>query len=174
MAAPFEGLFGDTSELRVIQFLLPLRKLEFNVSELARGTGISRQTMVSVTKKLTKWNVLKLTSKHGNANYYAINDDSMFVEAFETLNNCIIEQMVGQEELNRIANYSLEHSLVCIDTLTPPQSSYIKGVECSETPANVWLRPSQTNRSDQSEFKESQENSKIGIYLGGSNNAVAA
>ena len=72
MTAPFEGVFGDTSELRVIQFLLPLKSLEFNISELDRGTGISRQTMVSVMRKLAKWNVLKLTSTHGNANYYAI------------------------------------------------------------------------------------------------------
>ncbi len=139
MAAPFEGLLGDTSELRAIQFLLPLRGLEFNVSELARGTGISRQTMVSVTKKLIKWNVLKLTSRHGNANYYAINDDSMFVEAFESLNNCIIEQMLGEDELNRIANYSLENSPICVDAQNHPQPSYIKVVEGSETPANGWL-----------------------------------
>jgi len=84
MAAPFEGLFGDTSELRVIQFLLPLKGLEFNISELARNTGISRQTMISITKKLTKWNVLKLTSRHGNANYYSINEDSALLKLSRT------------------------------------------------------------------------------------------
>jgi len=174
MAAPFEGLFGDTSELRVIQYLLPLRGLEFNVSELARGTGISRQTMVSVTKKLTKWNVLKLTGRHGNANYYAINDESIFVEAFESLNNFIIEQMVGDDELDRIANYSSEHSPICIETLPPIQSSYIKIVEGSETSPSAWLLQNQTNQSGQSDFKESREKLKIGFYLGGSDNAVAA
>jgi hypothetical protein len=124
MTAPFEGVFGDTSELRVIQFLLPLKDLEFNISELARGTGISRQTMVSVMRKLAKWNVLKLTNRHGNANYYAINEDSGFVEAFESLNNCIVEQILGEEELGSIANYAHERAQIPIAEI--PQKIYVK------------------------------------------------
>jgi hypothetical protein len=174
MAAPFEGLFGDTSELRVVQFLMPLKGLEFNISELARSTGISRQTMISVTKKLTKWNVLKLTCRHGNANYYAINEDSMFIEAFEALNNCIVEQLIGEEELNRIANYSLEHPQVCLVASKPSDSGYIV-VESYETSAKGWLHlSSKTDHLEQPTSKEPLANSRIGINLGVSNYAVAA
>ena len=112
MSKPFEGLFGDGSELRLIQFMLPSKGLEFNISELARGTGVTRQTLVHVVKKLVNWNVLKIASKHGNANYYALNEDSGYVEAFESLNNCIIEQILGTEELARIADYSMKHAHV--------------------------------------------------------------
>lgn len=96
MAAPFEGLFGDTSELRTIQFLLPVRDLKFNISELARETRISRQTMTRVVAKLTKWNVLKIAGRYGGANYYTLNDGSDFIKAFEDLDNCIIGQMLGE------------------------------------------------------------------------------
>jgi DNA-binding transcriptional regulator GbsR (MarR family) len=113
MAAPFEGLLGDTSELRTVQFLLPVKGLKFNISELARETGISRQTMVRVVKKLVKWNVLKIASKHGGVNYYTLNEDSGFIEAFEKLNNRIIEQMLGEEKLAEIANYQLKPAQVC-------------------------------------------------------------
>ena len=65
-----------------------------------------------VVKKLVNWNVLKIASKHGNANYYALNEDSGYVEAFESLNNCIIEQILGTEELARIADYSMKHAHV--------------------------------------------------------------
>jgi len=109
MRAPFEGVFGNSSELRVIQFMLPYKGSHFNISELARGTGITRPTLAYVVRKLAKWNVLKVLGKHGNANYYALNEDSGFVEVFENLDNRIIEQMLGEEELARIANYSLEH-----------------------------------------------------------------
>ncbi|HQI67614.1 MAG TPA: winged helix-turn-helix domain-containing protein [Methanothrix sp.] len=108
MAKPFEGLLGDSSELRLIQFMLPSKGLEFNISELARGAGVSRQTLVHIVKKLVKWNLLRISSKHGNANYYALNEDSGFVEAFESLNNRIIEQMLGAEELAKIAEYSIK------------------------------------------------------------------
>ncbi len=111
MSAPFEKIFGDTSELRVIQFLLPMNGLEFNISDMARGADISRQALNNVVKKLLKWNVLKITSKHGNANYYALNETSGFIEAFENLNNRIIEQMLGEETLAEIADYSLERCI---------------------------------------------------------------
>jgi DNA-binding transcriptional regulator GbsR (MarR family) len=97
MVAPFEGLFGDTSELRTIQFLLPVSGLRFNISELARETRISRQTMMRVVAKLTKWNVLKIAGRHGGANYYALNQDSGFIKAFEDLDNLIIEQMEDEQ-----------------------------------------------------------------------------
>jgi DNA-binding transcriptional regulator GbsR (MarR family) len=111
VSAPFEKIFGDTSELRVIQFLLPMNGLEFNISEMARGADVSRQALNNVVKKLLKWNVLKITSKHGNANYYALNENSGFIEAFENLNNLIIEQMLGEETLAEIADYSLERCI---------------------------------------------------------------
>ena len=111
MSAPFEKVFGDTSELRVIQFLLPMNGLEFNISDIARGADVSRQALNNVVKKLLKWNVLKITSKHGNANYYALNGNSGFIEAFENLNNRIIEQMLGEETLAEIADYSIERCI---------------------------------------------------------------
>jgi DNA-binding transcriptional regulator GbsR (MarR family) len=132
MAKPFEGIFGDGSELRVIQFMLPSKGLEFNISELARGTGVTRQTLVHVVRKLVYWNVLMIASKHGNANYYALNEDSGFVEAFERLNNCIIEQMLGVEELAKIADYSMKHAHVTNDAPNPSHPSYIVA-ECGET-----------------------------------------
>jgi hypothetical protein len=45
VSAPFEKIFGDTSELRVIQFLLPMNGLEFNISDIARGADVSRQAL---------------------------------------------------------------------------------------------------------------------------------
>jgi len=111
VSAPFEKIFGDTSELRVIQFLLPMNGLEFNISDMARGADVSRQALNNVVKKLLKWNVLKITSKHGNANYYALNENSGFIEAFKNLNNRIIEQMLGEETLDEIADYSRERCI---------------------------------------------------------------
>jgi hypothetical protein len=55
--------------------------------------------------------LLKITSKHGNANYYALNENSGFIEAFGNLNNRIIEQMLGEEKLAEIADYSIEPSI---------------------------------------------------------------
>ena len=118
MVAPFEGLLGDTSELRTIQFLLPVSGMRFNISELARETRISRQTMIRVVAKLTKWNVLKIAGRHGGANYYALNQDSGFIKAFEDLDNLIIEQMESEERKMKMAAESREQCPV-ISALQP-------------------------------------------------------
>ncbi len=172
MTAPFEGLFGETSELRVIQFLLPLKGLEFNISELARGTGVSRQTMISVVKKLTKWGVLKLMSRHGNARYYAINDDSGFIEAFEALNNCIVEQMLGAVELAQIANYSIDHSPVSVDAQRFSQAN-CPASDCTEEMLDGWSALNSKDRIAQKKIEARLSNSEIKVNLG-ENHAVAA
>jgi DNA-binding transcriptional regulator GbsR (MarR family) len=111
MHAPFSGVFGNSNELKIIQFLMPLKSLEFNISEIARGTGVSRQTLGPIIKKLTKWNVLRIANRHGDVNYYVMHEDSGFVEAFENINNRIIEQMLDEETLAEIARCSLERQI---------------------------------------------------------------
>jgi DNA-binding transcriptional regulator GbsR (MarR family) len=108
MHAPFSGVFGNSNELKIIQFMMPLNIMEFNISEIARGIGVSRQTLGPIIKKLTKWNVLRISSRHGEVNYYSLNEDSGFIEAFEIINNRIIEQMLDDETLAEIARCSIE------------------------------------------------------------------
>ena len=137
LAKPFEGVFGKNCELKVIQFLLPLSDLEFNISEIARNVGVSRQTLEPVIKKLAKWNVLKVVSRHGNARYFAMNKDSGFIEAFENLNNCIIEQMLGEETLSQIEQYCQEHSSHIIPLSTEIKSLYV--TDTPDYPEKNWM-----------------------------------
>ena len=125
MVAPFEGLLGDTSELRTMQFLLPAIGMRFNISELARGTRISRQTMIRVVAKLTKWNVLKIAGRHGGANYYALNQDSGFIKVFEDLDNLIIEQMESEDSKMKMAAESREQFPI-VSSLRPEDHNLSK------------------------------------------------
>lgn len=99
MAEPFEKIFGDTSELRVIESLLPNKNRDFNITEIAEESDISRQAAIPVVKKFLQWNLLKIDSKRGNANYYKVNEDSDFIKAFREINNNIITRILGEVEL---------------------------------------------------------------------------
>jgi DNA-binding transcriptional regulator GbsR (MarR family) len=99
LSEPFEKIFGDTSELRVIESLLPNKNRDFNITELAEESDISRQAAIPVVKKFLQWNLLKIDSKRGNANYYKVNEDSDFIKAFREINNSIITLILGEEEL---------------------------------------------------------------------------
>jgi len=99
MAEPFEKIFGDTCELRVIESLLPNKNRDFNITEIAEESDISRQAAIPVVKKFLQWNLLKIDSKRGNANYYKVNEDSDFIKAFREINNNIITRILGEVEL---------------------------------------------------------------------------
>jgi DNA-binding Lrp family transcriptional regulator len=164
VVVPFEKVFGDTSELRVIQFLLPMKDYEFNISDLARGSGVSRQALNSVVRKLLKWHVLKVVSKRSNANYYAFDKDSGFLGAFEDLNNYIIEQMLGEETLTKIAIYSVERHI----KIQPVEelSQYHARGWLSESP-DSWSRLHLEDRPKPISFEKSLEVKKENVYAGG-------
>lgn len=106
---PFEGIFGDTVELRVTQFLFCTQGLSFTISEIAEGISVARKLVVPAVNKLYKWRVIIRVDKLRNADLYIFNPYPGYVDAFTMLNNNIIEQILGKEELERIADYAREH-----------------------------------------------------------------
>jgi len=149
MSAPFEGLLGNSNELKIIQFLLPLGSLEFNISEIARGTGVTRQTLEPVIRKLNKWHVIKIASKHGNANYYVMDGNSGFIEVFEDLNNRLIEQMLGEETLEEIAMCSLEQHIKIQPIETPTYGVKNGWITAAGVAGEDW---SNINRSERGNY----------------------
>lgn len=105
MDKPFEGVFGNNCELRIIEFLLPLKDIEFNISELADEVGISRPTATNVIKKFVDHGIMKVSQERSGTKYYEINSESPYVKIFENLNNIIIEQMLSEEELYEIHDH---------------------------------------------------------------------
>ena len=105
MRKPFEGIFGNTAELRLLEFLLPLEGLSFNLSELAEEAGVSRPTVQKVVEKFVEHGILKVAKKQGNTKFYEINPTSPFVMLFEEINNVLIEEMLSEETLAEIREY---------------------------------------------------------------------
>ena len=116
MARPFEGLFGNTCELRILEFLLPLSDMEFNITELAEEAGVSRVTAGRVVKKFVACGLLNVGA--GKVPLYSINTDSSIVRRVDDLNNALIEKMLGEERLKEIHEYIQER-----DISTPPDIS---------------------------------------------------
>lgn len=105
MNKPFEGLLGNSSELKMIEYLLPLDEIEYDITELSKDVGISRPTTTEIVNKFVKWGILKLTRTTGNMTYYSINNKSPIVESIEQFNNTLIENILGDEMLYEIHDY---------------------------------------------------------------------
>ena len=101
MKQPFEGLFGDTCESRILQFLLPMYGIEFDMAELAEEIKLTRQSISKVMKKFSSRGMVKIR-KEGRTWFYSINKDSPLVKRLEDLDNSLIESMVGPAEFKKI------------------------------------------------------------------------
>jgi transposase len=104
MTSPFEGLLGNNSELRMLEYLLPLDGIDFNITELAEEVGVSRVTATRVVKKFAEWGVLNSRARAG-VTYYSINPESAIVKNIEQFNNILIENILGDETLYEIHDY---------------------------------------------------------------------
>lgn len=105
MSKPFEGLLGNNSELRMIEYLLPLKDVELSVNEMAKDIGISKIIVDRNVKKFVKWGVMNLTRTTEVISYYSINSESPIVKCIEQFNNALIENILGDEKLYDIHEY---------------------------------------------------------------------
>jgi hypothetical protein len=101
MKQPFGGLFGDTCETRLLQFLLPMYGIEFEMAELTEEIGLTRQSIAKAMKKFSDRGMVKIR-KEGRTWLYAINENSPLVKRLEDFDNSLIEVMAGPEESDKI------------------------------------------------------------------------
>lgn len=110
MVKPFGGILGNNSELRTIQYLLPFKNMEFNITELAEEVGVSRQTISKVVKNFVEFGILNVSCERSGVKYYQLDRTSPFVTLFGDLNNRLVEHMLGDEVLYQIHEYWAERA----------------------------------------------------------------
>ncbi|MDP3397207.1 MAG: winged helix-turn-helix domain-containing protein [Methanoregula sp.] len=101
MKQPFEGLFGDTCETRLLQFLLPMYGIEFDMAELVEEIGLTRQSIAKAMKKFSDRGMVKIR-KDGRTWLYSINEESPLIKRLEDFDNSLIESMIGPAEFKKI------------------------------------------------------------------------
>ncbi|MDD5142979.1 winged helix-turn-helix domain-containing protein [Methanoregula sp.] len=101
MKKPFEGLFGDTCETRLLQFLLPMYGIEFDMKELKDEVKLTRQSISKAMKKFSDRGMVKIR-KDGRTWLYSINEESSLIQRLEDFDNSLIESVIGEEEFKEI------------------------------------------------------------------------
>ena len=109
---PFVGILGNTSAMRILEYLISLPKFDFNVTELSENAEISRPTADGVIRKFLKWEVIKIKEKRSGITYYQLNEESQLVLSIITFNQAIINKMfpetLGEFRVPQIEEYSPE------------------------------------------------------------------
>src|SRR3989344_2002669 len=71
--------FGDTPQLRVLDFLIDNHFFDFPVTEIARGSNVSYNSIQMFFNNFIENGIIIKTRKIGKSNYYKFNMNNGFV-----------------------------------------------------------------------------------------------
>ena len=87
---PFEGILGNTVELRIMERLIASPRLEFNIADLSRMVGVHRDSASKAIQKLLRWNVV-VKMEHGPR--FRLNEEEPLVVAMNAFNDSVMIHM---------------------------------------------------------------------------------
>ncbi len=80
METLFRKFMGDTPKIRVLEFLIEGRELDYSISDIAEGAKIGRTTLFRIWNDIIKLDIIKPTREIGNAKLYKLNMENSFVK----------------------------------------------------------------------------------------------
>ena len=85
----FTKAIGNTPKIKVLEFLIEGRELDYSVSDIAEGAEIGRTTLFRIWDDFVDLGIVKPTRVIGNAKLYKLNLSNPFVrklvDLFDTL-----------------------------------------------------------------------------------------
>lgn len=80
METLFRKALGDTPKIRVLEFLIEGRELDYSISDIAEGAEIGRTTLFRIFDDLLENGIIVFTRQIGNAQLYKLNMNNKFVK----------------------------------------------------------------------------------------------
>lgn len=79
MESKFIKIFDNTPQLKVLEFMIEGRELDYSISDIAEGSGIGRTTLFRIWNDFVELGIVKSTRNIGNAKLYKLNILNPFV-----------------------------------------------------------------------------------------------
>jgi len=94
----FRELLGDTTKIRVLEYLLEGRELDHSIGDIAEGAGINRVTLFRMWDNILKSKIVVHTRDIGNAKLYKLNIENPQVKVLVDLFDRIINVDFQEEK----------------------------------------------------------------------------
>ena len=104
METIFTKAIGNTPKIKVLEFLIEGRELDYSVSDIAEGAGIGRTTLFRIWNDFVELGIVKSTRVIGNAKLYKLNLENAFVRKMADLFDTLVI-----EPLNKKRNVIVRH-----------------------------------------------------------------
>ena len=95
----FIEFMGDSPTIRVLDYLLTERDLDFSITDMAKNAGIGRTTLYRIWNDLIKNKIIVPTRVIGKAKLYKLNKDNFVIKKLIEIDDKLI-----LEELKKRSN----------------------------------------------------------------------
>jgi predicted transcriptional regulator len=103
----FLECFGDTPQLRVLDFLIDNQFFDYPITEIARESNVSYNSLKIFLDKFIESGILIKTRKLGKSYYYKLNIENPFIKNLIKLDWMLVKSNLGlSEEPKKIAKIS--------------------------------------------------------------------
>ena len=86
----FIELFGDSPTIKVLDYLLTEKGLDFSISDIARNSGIGRATLYRIWDDLIKNQIIIPTRVIGKSKLYKLNSQNPKIKKLVEIDNMLI------------------------------------------------------------------------------------
>ncbi len=94
----FLGQFGDTPQLRVLDFFIDNHFFDYPITEIARESNVSYNSLVLFFPEFVKSGIICKTRRIGKSDYYKLNLENPFVKNLIKLDWLLAKRNVLIEE----------------------------------------------------------------------------
>lgn len=95
----FRKAIGDTPQIRVLEFLIEGRDLDYSLSDIVEGAEIGRTTLFRIWKDIEKLGFVKQTRTIGNAKLYRINQNNPFIKRMIKMFDELVIEPLNKKEI---------------------------------------------------------------------------
>lgn len=103
----FIELLGDSPTIRVLDFLLTERELDFSISDMARNANIGRATLYRIWEQLIKNQIILPTRVIGKSKLYKLNINNPKIKKLIEIDDMLIIEELrkksGKREVEMLA-----------------------------------------------------------------------
>ena len=85
----FAEYFGDYPLIRVLDFLIEGREMDYSMTEIAKDSGVGWTAFSGIWAQLTKKEIVVFTRKIGNAKLFRLNTKNPWVKELIRMDNVI-------------------------------------------------------------------------------------
>jgi len=86
----FIGLFGDSPTIKVLDYLLTERELDFSISDMARNSGIGRATLYRIWEQLIQNQIIIPTRTIGKSKLHKLNVNNPKIKKLIEIDDMLI------------------------------------------------------------------------------------